>query len=290
MVLYLRHNLEEQMAKLPVAILGATGNVGQKFILLLHNHPYFEISELVASPRSAGKLFSDACFWKQNEAIPSTVASMTVKSSEDKISSKLAFSGLDSSIAGTLEERLASEGVLVISNAKNFRMHPQVPLVIPEINPDHFDLIDAQPWKGGIVTNSNCSTMFLAMALAPLHREFGIDKVMVTTMQAISGAGYPGVPSMDILGNVVPFIGGEEDKVETEAQKILGKLGDGAIEHADFPVSAQCTRVPVFDGHTEAVSFSLKKICGNRSNKACPFKLSRHAPGNGSSNRTEISH
>ncbi|MFP4429670.1 MAG: aspartate-semialdehyde dehydrogenase [Spirochaetaceae bacterium] len=244
--------------KIPVAILGATGTVGQKFVLLLSDHPLFEITEVVASSRSAGKTYAEATAWKQDAAIPAAVASMPVKGTEETLAGGILFSGLDSSVAGPAEEQYAEAGHLVISNAKNHRMDPDVPLTIPEINPDHFALVDKQRYAGGIITNSNCSTMFLAMALAPLM-PFGIEAVQVTTMQAISGAGYPGVPSMDILGNVVPYIGGEEEKLEEEAAKILGTLSGDRIEPAPFLVSAQCNRVPVFDGHTETVSIKFKK-------------------------------
>ncbi len=244
--------------KIPVAILGATGTVGQKFVLLLSNHPLFEITEVVASSRSAGKTYSEATAWKQDAAIPGSVASMTVKSTEAPLESRILFSGLDSSVAGSAEEKYAEAGHLVISNAKNHRMDTDVPLTIPEINPEHFALVEKQRYAGGIITNSNCSTMFLAMALAPLM-PFGIEAVQVTTMQAISGAGYPGVASMDILGNVIPYIGGEEEKMEEEAAKILGTVSGDRIEPAPFVVSAQCNRVPVFDGHTETVSIKFKK-------------------------------
>jgi aspartate-semialdehyde dehydrogenase len=245
------------MEKIPVAVLGATGNVGQKFVTLLENHPYFEIREVVASSRSAGKRYDEACNWKQNSAIPGAVGGLTVKSTNQDLSSPLVFSGLDSSAAGAAEENYARQGHFVISNSVNHRMDPDVPLIIPEINHDHLDIIRNQPYEGAIVTNSNCSTMFLAMALAPLHRIFGVEAVQVTTMQAISGAGYPGVPSMDILGNVVPYIGGEEEKMEIETQKILGKLTEGRIVPASFAISAQCNRVPVFDGHMETLSVRL---------------------------------
>ncbi len=247
------------MEKIKVAILGATGTVGQKFVTLLYDHPYFEIHELVASERSAGKKYSEACRWKQNIPIPENVRDLVVKTTDTKLESKILFSGLDSSVAGPVEERYANEGHYIISNSKNHRMDSDVPLVIPEINHDHLDIIKQQKYKGAIVTNSNCSTMFLTMALAPIYKEFGIEAVHVTTMQAISGAGYPGVPSLDILGNVIPFIGGEEDKVETEPLKILGTYKNGKIEHADFKISAHCNRVPVYDGHTETVSIKLKK-------------------------------
>ena len=254
------------MNKIPVAILGATGTVGQKFVVLLKNHPYFEIKELVASERSAGKNYKEVCSWKQEQDIPEDIQKLTVKSTEEPLDSKLLFSGLDSSVAGPLEEKYAKAGHVVISNSKNHRMDPDVPLIIPEINHDHFALTKKQPYDGAIITNSNCSTMFLAMVLAPIYESFGIEAAQVTTMQAITGAGYPGVPSIDILGNVVPYIGGEEDKLETEPQKILGRLEGDKIVPAPFPISAQCNRVPVFDGHTETLSIKLK-------NKATPQKI-----------------
>jgi aspartate-semialdehyde dehydrogenase len=244
--------------KLHVAVLGATGTVGQKFITLLDGHPYFEVAELVASERSQGKAYREACAWKQDTPIPPRIADMQIRGIEDFLESPLLFSGLDSSVAKDAERIYAERGHVIISNASSYRMDPQVPLVIPEINPDHLSLIANQPWKGAVVTNSNCSTMFLAMALAPLEETFGVKAVQVSTLQAISGAGYPGVPSYDIVGNVIPYIGGEEEKMETEAQKILGTMVDGRIDEARFAVSAQCTRVPVIDGHTETVSFSLQ--------------------------------
>ena len=246
------------MSKISVAILGATGTVGQKFITLLENHPVFEIGELVASPRSAGKSYSEAVNWKQPQLIPTHIADKVVKSLDESLSSPVLFSGLDASVAGDAETRFAEAGHMVISNSKNHRMDPAVPLVIPEVNIKHFDILQNQKTKGKIVTNSNCSTMFLAMALAPLHQAFGVTGVQVTTLQAISGGGYPGVPSLDILGNVVPFISGEEDKLETEVAKILGNCDGSQFIPAEFPVSAQCTRVPVIDGHTETVAFGLK--------------------------------
>ncbi|MFP4363882.1 MAG: aspartate-semialdehyde dehydrogenase [Spirochaetia bacterium] len=245
------------MKKISVAVLGATGTVGQKFIHLLRSHPYFVVKEVVASPRSAGKRYEDACKWKQDDFIPEDIRNLTVKSTEEELESPVLFSGLDSSIAGPVEEKYAEAGHYVISNSKNHRMVKNVPLVIPEINPEHLDIVKDQSYKGGIITNSNCSTMFLAMVLAPLHKAFGIKRVQVTTMQAISGAGYPGVASMDILGNVVPYISGEEEKLEVEAQKILGSVQNGKIISADFTVSAQCNRVPVFDGHMETLSIEF---------------------------------
>ncbi len=256
------------MNKIPVAILGATGTVGQKFVVLLKNHPYFEIKELVASERSAGKNYKEVCSWKQEADIPEAIQGLTVKSTDDSLDSKILFSGLDSSVAGPLEEKYAKAGHVVISNSKNHRMDADVPLIIPEINHDHFALTKKQSYAGAIITNSNCSTMFLAMVLAPIYESFGIEAAQVTTMQAITGAGYPGVPSIDILGNVVPYIGGEEDKLETEPQKILGRLDGDRIVPAPFPISAQCNRVPVFDGHTETLSVKLK-------NKATPQEIAK---------------
>lgn len=242
-----------------VAILGATGTVGQKFVRLLEGHPNFTIHELVASERSAGKRYEDAVAWKQETPIPSEIANRTVVDTNAPLESRILFSGLDSGVARAVESRYADAGHLVISNASPHRMDPDVPLVIPEINPDHFSLVERQASRGGIITNSNCSTMFLSMALAPIHAAFGVTQVQVTTMQAISGAGYPGVASMDILGNVVPFIPNEEEKLEEEVAKILGTLAGDHIVPAPFAVSAQCNRVPVFDGHMEAVSFKLRE-------------------------------
>ncbi len=247
------------MSKIPVAILGATGTVGQKFVTLLKNHPQFEMRELVASPRSAGKIYKEAVRWKQDEDIPAAAADMTVLPLNSELQSRILFSGLDSSVAGEAESRFAAAGHIVISNSKNHRMDPLVPLVIPEINADHFALTEKQPGSGSIVTNSNCSTMFLTMVLAPLHEAFGLESVQVSTMQAISGAGYPGTSGMDILGNVIPHIPGEENKLETEPLKILGALTEGGIRPAAFTLSAQCNRVPVFDGHSENISIQFQR-------------------------------
>ncbi len=244
--------------KIPVAVLGATGQVGQKFILLLADHPLFRVAELVASQRSAGKKYAEIASWKQTTPIPRDIASMTVKYTEDALSSPICFSGLDSSVAGPVEEEYANKGHHVISNSKNHRMDPDVPIVIPEVNADHLEIIKRQPYKGSIVTNANCVAIPLTMVLAPIHRTLGIEAVQVTSMQAISGAGYPGVPSMDILGNVIPYIGGEEeDKVQRETVKMLGTFTGAAIEPAPFKLGAQCNRVAVFDGHTMTVSIKL---------------------------------
>lgn len=247
------------MSKIPVAILGATGTVGQKFVLLLAEHPYFEVCELVASERSASRRYREAVSWKQADSIPTAAADLMVKGTDEPLESRILFSGLDSSIAGPVEEAYAAAGHIVISNSKNHRMDADVPLVIPEINHDHLALTKRQRRKGAIITNSNCSTMFLAMALAPIQSAIGIEAVQVTTMQAVTGAGYPGVASMDILGNVIPYISDEEEKLESETLKILGTLVDDRVIPADFKVSAQCNRVAVYDGHTETVSIKLKK-------------------------------
>jgi aspartate-semialdehyde dehydrogenase len=247
------------MKAIDVAVLGATGTVGQKFVRLLEGHPWFRIRELVASERSAGKRYRDAVSWKQETPIPDSVADMVVRDLSSTLESRVLFSGLDSSVAGEAESRYAAAGHTIVSNSSNHRMDDAVPLIIPEINPDHFALVAHQPGPGAIITNSNCSTMFLAMALAPIDRAFGIEAVQVTTMQAISGAGYPGVPSLDILGNVVPYIGGEEEKMEREVGKILGTLTDGHVEQHAMVVSAQCNRVPVFDGHLETLSLRLRE-------------------------------
>lgn len=248
--------------KIGVAILGATGTVGQRFIQLLERHPWFEVREVMASDQSAGKRYDVAVGnrWKLTTAIPERVRALKVRGPGEKLESRLLFSALDASVAGELEEKYARAGHLVSSNARNHRMNPVVPLVIPEINRDHLALLDRQPYgSGGIVTNPNCSTIVLAIALAPLHQRFGVESVIVTTFQATSGAGYPGVPSLDILGNVVPFVSGEEPKMESETQKILGTLNGRGVEPAGFPVSAQCHRVPVIDGHLEAVSLKLAR-------------------------------
>ena len=258
--------------RLKVAILGATGAVGQRFIELLASHPWFEVARLAASERSAGKRYQDACGWRLASPIPEKIANEVVEGMEPDGETDLAFSALTASVAPEIEMAWAKAGVPVFSNARSYRLEPDVPLLIPEINPEHLGLIEKQkklrelPGRGFIITNANCSTTVLAMALAPLERAFGLRRLSVVTLQAVSGAGYPGLPSMDILGNVIPFIAGEEEKMEAETQKILGKLGEGVVEPASMKLSAQVNRVPVFDGHTESVSFettqpaSLEKI------------------------------
>ena len=250
--------------KLRAAILGATGAVGQTFVRLLSRHPEFEIVSLVASERSAGKPYREAARWLQAEPLAEAVGEMTVEGVDAAPEADVAFSGLDASVAGEVEADWARRGYAVVSNARNYRLDPTVPLLIPEVNPDHLALVDRQSWgadgrpSGGfVVTNPNCSTVGLAMALRPLHDAFGVEAVHVVTMQALSGAGYPGVASLDALGNVVPYIGGEEEKMHVETRKILGTLGADGVTDAPVVVSAQCHRVPVVDGHLEAVSVRL---------------------------------
>jgi len=249
--------------KIPVGVLGATGAVGQKFIKLLENHPWFEVTEVAASERNSGKQYGDAVSWKQVTPVPKNVRTLEIRPCTPELKCRVVFSGLDAAVAGPIEDDFAQAGYVVLSNSKNHRLDEDVPLVIPEVNPEHLGLIPIQRQnrnaKGYIVTNSNCTTMFLAMALGPIHKTFSIEKVFMVSMQAVSGAGYPGVPSLDILGNVIPFIGGEEEKVEIETRKILGAFNGKTIDLADFPVSAQCNRVAVEDGHTESVSVKLAR-------------------------------
>ena len=254
--------------KMPVAVLGATGAVGQRMVQLLADHPWFRIEALVASERSAGKSYRDAARWLLPGSAPESVASMKVLSLSDEYPGRIAFSALDASVAGEAEEAAAGRGLLVVSNARNHRMERDVPLLVPEVNADHLALLDRQgerfPGGGRILTNPNCSTIGLVLALAPLHRAFGLKAVHVTTLQALSGAGYPGLAAWDLADNVVPHIGGEEDKLETEPLKILGDLraeGDGAAEvvPAAFPISASVHRVAVVDGHLESVAVTLEK-------------------------------
>ena len=246
--------------KIKVAILGATGSVGQKFIELLSDHPWFEINELAASDRSAGKKYSDAVNWVMQSSLRPDIADKTVLKCEPVLESRIIFSALDAGVAGTIEEDFARAGYVVISNARNHRFDEDVPLIIPEVNGNHLEMIKYQNYgNGAIVTNPNCSTIGLAMALKPLEDNFGIESLNVVTMQAISGGGYPGVPSMDILDNVIPFIGGEEEKMEKEPLKILGTVNNGKVKYADIKISAQCNRVSVIDGHTECVQVKLKK-------------------------------
>ncbi len=255
------------MERRNVGILGATGMVGQRFIQLLNNHPWFNITWLAASDRSAGKTYGEACRWKLDTPLPRHIAAMTMQPNVPEGATgelpHIIFAALDSDIAKELEPKFAAAGCAVISNSSAFRMTPDVPLVVPEVNGDHLDLIETQSWRkesgGYIVTNPNCSAIGLVLALKPLEERFGIESIFVSTMQAVSGAGYPGVPSLDILGNVIPFIRNEEEKLQEEVAKLLGTLRGGGVEMLDAKVSAHCNRVAVEDGHTECVSIKFKK-------------------------------
>lgn len=247
-----------------VAVLGATGAVGQAFIRLLADHPWFELTEVAASERSAGKPYAEAARWIGADTMSAKVAKMVVQPCDpSKISADIVFSALDSAAAGDAEPAFARAGKMVLTNAKNYRMEPDVPLVIAEVNPSHLDVLAAQRknrgWSGGIVANGNCSAIVTSLPLAPLHERFGITKLIVATMQAISGAGYPGVPSLDILGNVIPYIGDEEPKLEAEVCKFLGTSNGTTVTSAPFPVSAHCNRVPVEHGHTICMSVELRE-------------------------------
>jgi aspartate-semialdehyde dehydrogenase len=239
-------------SKIPIGILGATGVVGQRFIQMLEHHPWFEVAWLAASDRSEGKVYAEAARWRLKTPIPAPVAKMQVSPATPEGAPKVIFAALDASIAAELEPRFAEAGCAVVSNSSALRMQEDVPLVIPEVNGGHIKLIDVQGWRkksgGYVVTNPNCSAIGLVLALAPLHKRFRLETVMAVTMQAVSGAGYPGVASLDILGNVIPFIRNEEEKMEEETRKLLG----------GFAMSAQCNRVAVEDGHTESVSVRLK--------------------------------
>src|SRR3979409_1937487 len=250
-------------SKIAVGILGATGVVGQRFVQMLEHHPWFEVAWLAASDRSEGRLYSEAARWKLKTAIPAHIAGMTVAPANPQGAPKVIFAALDASIAAEMEPRFADAGCAVITNSSALRMQSDVPLVIPEVNGGHIKLIDVQAWRkksgGFVVTNPNCSAIGLVLALAPLHQQFGLETVMAVTMQAVSGAGYPGVASLDILGNVIPFIRNEEEKMEEETRKLLGQLNGSKIVPGAFAMSAQCNRVPVEDGKHERVSIRLKK-------------------------------
>jgi aspartate-semialdehyde dehydrogenase len=250
--------------KFRVGILGATGVVGQRFIQLLEDHPQFEVTGLAASDRSQGKTYAEACVWRLPGEMPERVKKIVVQPPAPPLDCDFVFSSLPGGVAGEAEESFARAGYPVISNSSSHRMDADVPLLIPEVNPEHIDLIVTQRaargyQSGFIVTNPNCSTIVIAMALAPLHAKFGVESCVVTTMQAISGAGYPGVASLDIADNVLPFIGGEEEKIESETVKILGRISNGRIDKADALVSAQCNRVNVIDGHLAAMRVKLSQ-------------------------------
>jgi len=253
------------ISKIPVAILGSTGAVGQRLVSLLFDHPWFEPVLLCASERSAGRSYAEAADWFLPETLPAKAAAMTVAGCTPDLRVPLVFSALDADAAAKAEAEWARAGILVVSNTRCYRMDATVPLVIPEVNGDHLALLRNRVWpgRGGIVTNPNCSTIGLVLALKPLFDAFGIQAVQAVTMQAASGAGYPGVPAIDLIDNIVPYIGGEEDKLETEPLKILGRYQAGAsgepgsIQPASLPISASCYRVPVLDGHSLAVSLRL---------------------------------
>jgi aspartate-semialdehyde dehydrogenase len=249
--------------KIPVTVLGATGVVGQRFVRRLAQHPLFRIEHLAASQRSAGQRYREACAWRlEGEPYGGLGDQVMAEGNPQFALSPVVFSALDTGPATELEPAFAHAGAMVFSNAAAFRMASEVPLLVPEVNPEHLALLETQRhhhgWKGGLITNPNCTTTVLVMALAPLQAAFGVEAVLMTSMQAISGAGYPGVPALDILGNVVPFIRGEEAKVEEETPKLLGRFRGSAIESAALAVSALCHRVPVLEGHTEAVSLRLR--------------------------------
>ncbi|MCL2141705.1 MAG: aspartate-semialdehyde dehydrogenase [Methanimicrococcus sp.] len=250
------------MSKIKVGILGATGNVGQRFIQKLDGHPWFEITALAASERSAGKAYNEVANWKVGTEIPDAVADMEVVTIDPKkIDADIVFSALPSDLAKTVEPAFAKEGFVVASNASAARMEKDIPLVIPEVNADHLGLIDVQKknrgWDGCIITNPNCSTIMMSVTLKPLL-QFGLESVNVATMQAISGAGYNGVYAMAIYDNIVPYIGGEEEKMETETLKIFGQFDGKEVKNADIKMSVSCHRVPVIDGHTEAIWATMK--------------------------------
>lgn len=272
--------------KYNVGVLGATGAVGQKFINLLQGHPWFTITALGASERSAGKTYREATNWIEAVKLPEDIAVMTVTTCDpaQMPGVDLVFSGLDSSVATEVEGAFAAAGIPVISNAKNFRTHLNVPLLVPEVNPDHIEMIKQQTFdpsgKGFIVTNPNCVVVPLVVALRPLHDKYGIKTVILTSLQSVSGAGYPGVASLDILGNVVPYIGGEEPKIAEEPLKLLAELqADGTLKHADFPLEATATRVPTIEGHLLAVTVefvrkpaSIEEVSETLKNWESPLK------------------
>lgn len=246
--------------KIAVGILGATGMVGQKFVELLSHHPWFEIVALAASERSQGKKYGEAMKWMMPSPLSPHIANMPISPCHPTLPCQVVFSGLDSEVAGEIEENFAQSGYIVISNSRNHRMDPSVPLLIPEINSDHLALIKSQKFSPGmIVTNPNCSVIGLATALKPLINRWKIEKAHVVTLQAISGAGYPGIPSFDILDNVIPFISGEEEKVQSEPLKILGSLENGRIQPYALTISAQCNRVAVMDGHMACISVKFSQ-------------------------------
>lgn len=264
--------------KIPVAILAATGLVGQRFVQLLDNHPWFKVVALTGSPRAVGQRYGDACHWVLAEEMPGWAAALIVQATEpDDLSVPLVFSALPSSVARAVEPGFARAGTMVCSNASAYRREPDVPLLMPEVNPDHLSLLAVQRerrgWSGGIVTNSNCTSAGMTVALKALRDAFGVRRVFAVSLQALSGAGYPGVASLDILNNVIPYIEGEEEKVEWESRKMLGALREGAVELAGFAVSAHTNRVAVSDGHLVTLSVELESGDWNDSHKNDPAGL-----------------
>ena len=259
-----KHNKQATMkSRLPVGILGATGMVGQRYIQLLENHPWFEVAWLAASDRSSGKPYGEAAKWRLDTPLPERIAKMMVAPAEPTGAPKIIFASVDAPIAREMEPQFAAAGCAVISNSSAFRMAPNVPLVLPEVNAGHLKMIEEQPWRkqsgGYIVTNSNCTVMGPVLALKPIVDSFGVETIFATSMQAVSGAGYPGVASMDIFDNVIPFIRNEEEKMEEELLKLLGRLDGPAVKPLAARMSASCNRVPVIDGHTVSVSVKLAK-------------------------------
>jgi aspartate-semialdehyde dehydrogenase len=251
------------MKRYRVGVLGATGTVGQQLVHRLRDHPWFTVTALAASDRSAGKRYSDVVRWRAPGGIPQNVSNLVVQPLSAELDCEICLSALDASVAGDAEERLARAGYPVISNSRNHRMDSDVPLLVPEVNPSHIALVERQRTlrndrAGFIATNPNCSVAGLVVALKPLQDAFGIDAISVVTMQALSGAGFPGVASLDATDNLIPYIAGEEEKLQTEPRKILGELRDGSVADAEIKISAQCNRVPVIDGHTESVSLKFR--------------------------------
>ena len=251
------------MSRIPVAVLGATGMVGQRFIQLLAHHPNFVVAAVTGSGRSAGRSYGEACRWVLDTPMPADVVGLPVLSEDAALEPRLVFSALPSDAAARHEARLAATGHIVCSNASHHRMDADVPLLMPEVNPQHLGLLTTQRrlrgWSGAIVTNPNCTSMPVTMVLKPLLDAFGLSRVLVFSMQALSGAGYPGVPSYDMIDNVVPYIGGEEAKLSAEPMKMLGALRDEQIVAADYRASSHCNRVPVLEGHTVALSIELER-------------------------------
>ncbi len=251
------------MSRIKVGVLGATGMVGQRFVQLLAAHPWFELVALAASDRSMGQSYGDACRWILDTPMPESVHGMVIQPCQPALECRVVFSALPADIAGSVEEAFALAGYVVSSNASSHRCAPDVPLMVPEVNPDHLGLLPLQRqrrgWPGLLVTNPNCSTTHLVLALKPLWEAFGLRRVLVTTMQAVSGAGYPGVPSLDILDNILPYIAGEEEKVEWEPRKLLGRFDGEGVELADLQLSAHCNRVAVTDSHVECISLELAR-------------------------------